>query len=132
MLLLVDVSGYLSQVQYILSPLFGIGPLVHYPMGDFWEPIEDYSIEEGSYRIPGRFWQVFCFAKRDVPELRHRFGVCESGITGIAFDVPNEVVLYRDYQIRAMSRVFDTDPESWIVARGPCSDILIGDGRAGL
>ena len=26
MLLLVDVSGYLSQVQYILSPLFGIGP----------------------------------------------------------------------------------------------------------
>ena len=27
MLLLVDVSGYLSQVQYILSPLFGIGPV---------------------------------------------------------------------------------------------------------
>ena len=26
MLLLVDVTGYLSQVQDILSPLFGIGP----------------------------------------------------------------------------------------------------------
>ena len=32
MLLLVDVSGYLSQVQYILSPLFGIGPSM------MWQP----------------------------------------------------------------------------------------------
>lgn len=102
------------------------------PLKELWIPIEDFDKSEGSYRIPGKFWQVYDFAKRDVPELRHEFGVCESGITGVAFEVPNEVALTRDYQIRAMSTVFDTRPESWIVARGPCSDILIGDGRAGL
>jgi hypothetical protein len=94
------------------------------PGREFWVPIEDYNRMEGSYRIPGQFWQVYDFHKSDVPELRHHFEVWESGITDLAFDVPNEVVLYRDYLIRAMSLVFDTEPESWTVVRGPDSMLL--------
>ncbi len=94
------------------------------PGKEFWVPIEEYNRMEGSYRIPGHFWQVFDFHKSDVPELRHHFEVSESGITSIAFDVPNAVVLYRDYLIRAMSKVFDIEPESWTVVSGPDSMLL--------
>ena len=94
------------------------------PGTEYWVPIEDYNRMEGSYRIPGHFWQVFDFHKSDVPELRHDFDVCDSGLKRIAFDVPNEVILYRDYLIRAMSKVFDTEPESWTVVSGPDSMLL--------
>jgi hypothetical protein len=95
-----------------------------FPRGDFWFPIEDISTQEGCYRIPEQFWQVFIFEKGDVSELRHHFGVWQSGIPGISFEVPQEVVLYRDYMIQAMSKVFDTEPESWIEVRGLDSLVL--------
>ena len=94
---------------------------LNFPRGESWFSIDEIDHREGCYRIPGQFWQVFDFHKSDVPELRHHFEVSESGITGLAFDVPNAVVLYRDYLIRAMSKVFDTEPESWIVVSGPDS-----------
>ncbi len=94
------------------------------PRGEFWFPIEEFERMEGCFRIPGQFWQVFNFHKSDVPELRHHFSTWDSGITGIELDVPNAVVLYRDYMIRAVSKVFDTEPESWTVVSGPDSILL--------
>lgn len=98
--------------------------LLQTPRGDFWFPIEDISTQEGCYRIPGQFWQVFIFEKGDVSEACHHFGVWESGITGIEFDVPEAVILYRDYMIRAMSEVFGAKPGSWIEVRGLDSLVL--------
>ncbi len=98
--------------------------LQRYPMGESWEPIEAFGIVEGSYRIPDQHWQVFTFSKKDIAEARHEFGAWESGNPGINFEVPEGVVLYRDYIIRCISKVFGTEPESWILVRGPDSVYL--------
>ncbi len=87
----------------------------------------DNSIVEGSYRVPGEFWQIFLFDKEgeygvSVPELRHHFGTWQSGITGISFDVPREDVVDKAYIIRAFASVFGTD--EWVEVRGPDSLIL--------
>ncbi len=87
----------------------------------------DNSIVEGSYRLPGQFWQVFLFRKEatpgeSVPELRHHFGTWQSGITGIEFDVPREAVLDRGYMLRAFASVFGTD--DWVEVRGPDSLLM--------
>ena len=83
---------------------------------------EDETIVEGSYRVPGKLWQIFLFRKESVTELHHRFGEWPSGITGIEFDVPGEVVLDRDYMLRAFSTVFET--EDWVEVRGPDSLLM--------
>ncbi|MGP0068841.1 MAG: hypothetical protein ACLQGP_35230 [Isosphaeraceae bacterium] len=85
---------------------------------------EDNSIVEGCIRVPGRFWQIFYFSKKDVPELRHHFVMWPSGIASIEFDVPRDALLGKDYMIRALSNVFDTRPESWSNIYGPDSMIL--------
>ena len=69
-------------------------------------PGDDASIEEGCYRLPGRFWEVFVFVKADVADLRHALVTWPSGITGVQFDVPRSAKLDRGYVIRAMSAVF--------------------------
>jgi hypothetical protein len=89
---------------------------------------DDDRIVEGSYRVPGRFWQVFTFTKgsrgpgESVAELRHHFDEWESGITGIVFDVPMGAVLDRAYILRAFAGVFGT--EDWVEVRGPDSGLL--------
>jgi hypothetical protein len=83
---------------------------------------EDESIVEGSYRVPGKLWQIFLFRKESVPELHHRFAEWPSGITGVEFEVPREDVLDRDYMLRAFSTVFETD--DWVEVRGPDSLLL--------
>jgi hypothetical protein len=89
---------------------------------------DDMDLVEGSYRIPGRFWQVFTFTKgrsgpgSSVPELRHHFHLWESGITGIVFDVPLKAVLDREYMLRAFAGVFGT--EDWVEVRGPDSGLM--------
>jgi hypothetical protein len=89
---------------------------------------DDMSLVEGSYRVPGQFWQVFTFTKQrrgpgsSVPEPCHHFGEWESGITGIEFDVPMGAVLDREYMLRAFSRVFGTD--DWVEVRGPDSGLM--------
>jgi hypothetical protein len=85
-------------------------------------PAEDKNIEDGCYRLPRRFWEVFVFIKSDVVELRHQFVTWPSGITGIEFDVPEAAVLDREYVIRAMSDVFAA--ESFAVVHGPDSLVL--------
>jgi hypothetical protein len=87
----------------------------------------DNSTVEGSYRIPGEFWQVFLFEKENapgesVPELRHQFGAWASGMTGITFEVPREAVVDKGYIFRAFSSVFGT--ENWVEVRGPDSLLM--------
>lgn len=87
----------------------------------------DNRIIEGSYRVPGRFWQVFLFRKErkpgeSVPELCHHFGAWPSGMTGLEFDVPTDDVLDRDYLLRALAGVFGTD--EWVEVRGPDSRLM--------
>jgi hypothetical protein len=83
---------------------------------------EDESLIEGSYRVPGKLWQIFLFRKESVTKLRHRFDVWESGITGIHFEVPREAVLDRDYVLRAFANIFGTD--DWVEVRGPDSLLM--------
>lgn len=83
---------------------------------------DDETIVEGSYRVPGKLWQIFLFLKDSVPELRHRITEWPSGITGIQFEVPREDVLDRDYILRAFSSVFETD--DWVEVRGPDSLLM--------
>jgi hypothetical protein len=87
----------------------------------------DNGIIEGSYRVPGQFWQVFLLRKESTPgesapELRHHFGVWPSGITGIEFDVPGDAVLDREYLLRAFASIFGTD--DWVEVRGPDSLLM--------
>ena len=88
---------------------------------------DDNPIVEGSYRVPGKFWQIFLFEKADdrgepVAELRHEFGTWRSGITGISFLAPEGDVVDKAYILRAFASVFGTD--EWVVVRGPDSLLL--------
>jgi hypothetical protein len=88
---------------------------------------DDNVIVEGSYRVPGRFWQIFLFRKggpdgEPVSELRHCFRMWESGITGVVFDVPVEAVLDRDYILQALAGVFGA--VDWAEVRGPDSQLM--------
>ena len=83
---------------------------------------DDTDIEEGCYRLPGRFWEVFVFVKADLADLRHALVTWPSGITGVQFDVPRSAMLERGYVIRAMSEVFAA--ESCAVVYGPDSLLL--------
>ena len=87
----------------------------------------DNDIVEGSFRVPGEFWQIFIFRKRNdrgeyVAELRHESGSWASGITGIEFHAPNEAVINKGYVFRAFASVFGTD--EWVEVRGPDSLLL--------
>jgi hypothetical protein len=82
----------------------------------------DMDVIEGSYRRPGRFWQVSIFTKDDVPSLRYRPSSWPSGMTGIVFRVPRKVELNREYAVWAMSRAFG-HPD-WVEVKGPDSIAL--------
>jgi hypothetical protein len=85
-------------------------------------PGDDTSIEEGCYRLPGRFWEVFVFVKADVADLRRARVTWPSGISGVQFDLPQSAALDRGYVIRAMSEVFAA--EDCTVVYGPDSLLL--------
>ena len=87
----------------------------------------DNDLVEGSYRVPGAFWQIFLFRKevdegQSLGALRHRFAEWPSGITGIAFDAPATDVIDREYIFRAFATVFGTD--DWVEVRGPDSMLM--------
>jgi hypothetical protein len=85
-------------------------------------PVGDTGAEEGCYRLPGQFWEVFVFVKTDVSDLRHTLVTWPSGITGVQFEVPRSAVLDRGYVIRAMSEVFAAG--TCAVVYGPDSLLL--------
>lgn len=49
---------------------------------------DDCGFIEGSYRLPGRFWEVLIISKRAVPKLRYQCSTWSSGITGIVVEIP--------------------------------------------
>jgi hypothetical protein len=85
---------------------------------------------EGSYRVPGRHWEIFTFDQttkttwpdQGTPTFRSERGTWESGITGIGFEVSESAVLNRDFMLKAMAEVFGTD--DWTEVRGPDSMVL--------
>jgi hypothetical protein len=87
---------------------------------------EDKQYVEGTYRLPGKFWEVLIVRKADVPALQHRPSrppiEWASGITGVIIDVPREDKLNREYVRNALASVFGyTD---WVEVAGPDSMIL--------
>lgn len=81
-----------------------------------------FEFVEGTYRLPGKFWEVMVFSKWDLPEFRHRRMTWDSGITGMVFYVPIGERLDRAYVERAMSETFGAN--HWFEVRGPDSMVL--------
>jgi hypothetical protein len=83
---------------------------------------------EGSYRLPGRFWQVVVFRKGNVPEVQHEPSrwekptPWEQEITGIVITVPQEAKVDRGYLLRVISQA--TGYDGWVEVSGPDSMIL--------
>jgi hypothetical protein len=65
-----------------------------------------FAFVEGTYRLPGKFWEVMIFSKWDVPKLRYRPMTWESGITGTTFYVPEGDRLDKAFVERAMTGFF--------------------------
>jgi len=87
---------------------------------------DDMQYVEGTYRLPGRFWEVLVIKKEDVPALQHRLNQppveWSSGITGIVIDVPRAAKLNREYVRAALAITFGyTD---WVEVSGPDSMVL--------
>jgi hypothetical protein len=83
---------------------------------------DDMNWVEGTYRLPGKFWEVMIFGKQDVPALRDRPGEWPSGIAGTVFDVPREAKLNRQYVQQALAVAFGVD--GWVEVQGPDSMVL--------
>jgi hypothetical protein len=82
----------------------------------------DNSFVEGSYRLPGRCWEVLIMSKKDVPELRYRPSTWSSGITGLIVDVPKSIAIDQAFVINTMASVFGE--KAWAVVKGPDSIVL--------
>jgi hypothetical protein len=86
---------------------------------------EENAFAEGSYRLPGQFWQVVIFQKDDVPEVRcqpskwDRPTNWEREATGIVLRFPRTAKLSRDDLLQAMSQAFGCN--EWTVVHGPDS-----------
>lgn len=83
---------------------------------------EDSESMEGCYRLTGRFWEVFYFAKTDSTPHEPIKITWPSGLPGIEFEVPRTAILNREYIIHALSQVFSV--ESWTIVSGPDSLLL--------
>jgi hypothetical protein len=87
---------------------------------------EEMGFIEGTFRVPGAFWQVVIFTGpfegEDIPRRIHRRTTWESGITGLAFTVPEGTKMNRSYAVSALAEVFGTD--AWVEVEGPDSMVL--------
>lgn len=83
---------------------------------------DDDEFVEGSYRLPGRFWEVFIMSKKDVAGLQHQHSTWDSGIAGTTFEVPASAKLDKSYVLAAMDSVFGN--REWTFVDGPDSIVL--------
>lgn len=89
---------------------------------------EDNDYVEGSYRLPGRFWQVVAFQKQDVPEICskperwERATEWEETATGMLVSLPRKCRANRESILAAMTRV--TGIADWVEVQGPDSMCL--------
>jgi hypothetical protein len=86
---------------------------------------EQNTYVEGSYRLPGTFWQVVVFRKGDVPDVQHEPSrwkkptPWEQETTGIVITIPQEAKVDRDCLLRAISQA--TGCGGWVEVSGPDS-----------
>jgi hypothetical protein len=77
---------------------------------------------EGTYRLPGIFWEAMVFGKIDVPELRFKRGKTYGDVPGIWFDVPRDAQLNRQYIVQALATAFQIG--GWVEVAGPDSTVF--------
>lgn len=86
---------------------------------------EDNDYLEGSYRLPGGFWQVVAFKKEDVPEICSKPGRWERATkweetaTGLLVSLPRNCTANREFILKAMAQV--TGIAVWVEVCGPDS-----------
>ena len=83
---------------------------------------DDMSFVEGTYRLPGRDWEVFIFRKSDIylPEIK--FGKWSSGVSGITVKLPRAAKLNASTVDEILKKELQVD--EWVVVRGPDSMVL--------
>lgn len=77
---------------------------------------------EGSYRLPGKFWEVFTLSRKDTVEIHHHRSTCRSGIACLNLQVPDTDPLDHSFVINVMHSVLGGS--GWQVVHGPDSIYL--------
>jgi hypothetical protein len=80
---------------------------------------DDMSFVEGTYRLPGRGWQVFIFSRYDVSEPQVKPSTWDSGVTGVFVPFPRSGRLDRAAVEGTLSAALGV--REWVVVRGPDS-----------
>jgi hypothetical protein len=118
-------TGLRSEGAFDSEPTqLGVRPEISFDI----VPEDDNDFIEGSYRVPGQFWQVVVCKKADVSEVRHRPAIWrkttewEGEITGVIFQFPRAAGLNRASLLRAMSDA--TGFSDWSEVNGPDSMVL--------
>jgi len=81
---------------------------------------DDMSFVEGTYRLPGRDWQVVIFSSDQIPEpVIKMHAQWKSGVTGIHVRFPRGKKLNKTVVLRIMSDCLGVT--EWVETRGPDS-----------
>lgn len=80
---------------------------------------EDMEFVEGTFRLPGFWWQVFIFSRSDVEELQITPSTWDSGVTGVFVRFSRSERLDQAAVERVLSASLGVN--EWVVVRGPDS-----------
>jgi hypothetical protein len=80
------------------------------------------SFVEGAYRINSGEWKVFIFSRRPVGQPVWHYSTWDSGVNGIVFEVPDEMLLNMPIVEFLMAQA--TGCREWHRVRGPDSMVL--------
>jgi hypothetical protein len=83
---------------------------------------DNMSFAEGTYRIGSGDWKVFIISKRDVAQTVWKHGSWDSGVSGIAFEVPLATTLNMPSVERLLAEVHGV--AEWRRVKGPDSMVL--------
>lgn len=83
---------------------------------------DDMSFVEGTYRLPGKEWQVFIISKHDYVLTEYRYERWESGVCGHVIRVPRAFQLNRESVLELVGDA--TIVSEWKEVRGPDSMTL--------
>lgn len=78
---------------------------------------------EGSYRLPGKFWEVFTLSRKDTTEIRHHRTTRSCGISRLHLQIPDSGTLDHSVVIDVLEVVLGV--KGWQVVRGPDSMFLV-------
>jgi hypothetical protein len=80
---------------------------------------DDMAFVEGTFRLPGRDWQVVIVSRSDLPEPEVIPQCWDSGATGVIVRFPNSARLNQSAVEHVLSSAFGI--RDWIIVRGPDS-----------